>query len=321
MPEVPAQPAPPEGLRSTGRFPEPGCDLGRFRDLQVVGVGGMGAVFRAWDPVLAREVAVKVCDRVLAKERSFRERFRREIRTLAALQLPGVVAVYEAEEADGWLFFTMPFIQGQTLRELLDADCLTLVQRLELGAWLARTVATLHQRGIWHRDLKPANVILQADGEPCLVDFGLSRRFGAVESSLTLTGQFVGTMCYMAPEMPDLPADDLNWQHAEVYTLGVVVYELLSGRMPYPLGENETFMAISEKVRTSRPRPLASFCPELPRRTVRAVMQTLAKDPRRRPLAAALAAELAAAQARLAGSPALPAGTWRRWLDRLFFRS
>ena len=153
----------------------PGAQFGRYEIVALLGAGGMGQVYRARDPSLNRQVAVKVIAEAYAQNPSFRDRFRREARTLAALSHPNIATIYSVEEAEGILALTMELVEGQNLADIIRPGGIATDRLLRYGMQIAEAIAAAHDRGITHRDLKPANVIVSSDGRVKVLDFGLAR--------------------------------------------------------------------------------------------------------------------------------------------------
>jgi serine/threonine-protein kinase len=216
----------------SGHSPETNLpNISGFEILQVLGHGGMGIVYRARQIKLNRIVALKMLLSGRFASCDERLRFQREAEAVAALKHPNIVQVYECNELDGQPYFTMEFVEGGSLSQLLGGTPQPARDAAALVATLARAAEVAHHSGIVHRDLKPANVLLTVDGTPKISDFGLARR---VESDdyLTHTGARVGTPSYMAPEQA---AGQLNaiGPATDVYALGAILYEMLTGRAPF----------------------------------------------------------------------------------------
>lgn len=283
--------------------------FGPFELLGELGRGGAGVVYRARDPELGREVALKV---LLAGEwasRAFVERFRTEATAAAALTHPHIVPVHGFGEIDGRHYLVMRLVPGGTLAEALGrpggrpgAD-----RAAGLVARLARAVHHAHQRGVLHRDLKPANVLLDEQGEPLLVDFGLAKLV-ARDGALTQTHAVLGTPAYMPPEQAARRMDEVTTS-ADVYGLGAILYELLTGQPPFSGGTSaETVRRVLEE----QPRPLRDLNPSVPRDLAVIALKALEKDPARRyGSAEALADELDRWQ-RHEPILARPAPAWER---------
>ncbi len=253
--------------------------------------GGMSRVFVATETALGRLVAIKVLSPELANAISA-ERFRREIQIVAQLQHPHIVPVHAAGEAEGLLFYTMPFVEGETLRSRLHRDGkLPIAESLALLIELADALAYAHGRGVIHRDIKPENVLLSGS-HATLADFGVSRALSAAtgDARLTTAGLVLGTPAYMAPEQ--ISGEGASDARADLYSLGLVAYEMLGGAGPFEAKSPQAMIAAHV---TTQPRPLSELRPDAPTQLTAIVMRCLAKDPSRRPQSAAeLGAELRA---------------------------
>jgi serine/threonine protein kinase len=269
-----------------------------------IGRGGMGIVYRALDRRLKRAVAVKVLPPDLAFRSDIRSRFLQEAETAAQLSHPNIVPIYTVDERDGLVFFVMAFIDGQTLAQRLKAAPgpmpvpAALVILREVGSALAYA----HAHGVIHRDIKPDNILLATDGLHALVtDFGIARAVtSSGDSRLTATGVAIGTPAYMSPEQ--CSGDKEVDGRSDLYSLGVVAYQMLCGSLPFS-GGNTAMLLVKQLSET--PVPLRQRCPTVPEGVAAAVMRLLAKEPSARfPDANAFLAALDAAAAAPAGSPA-----------------
>ena len=255
----------------------PGELIGERYELEeVVGTGGMSTVYRAHDQLLERNVALKVLHPHYAGDDEYVERFRREARSVAQLSHPHIVTVIDRGEDDGQQFIVFEYVDGENLKQLVERTGPLPTQRaLELAVAVADALGFAHEHGLIHRDVKPQNVLLTRDGEAKVTDFGIARSF-EVEHGMTQTGTVLGTSNYLSPEQaggkPTTPATD-------VYSLGIVVYELLTGEVPFP-GEN--FVAIAMKHINEPPPDLLAQRPDVPLRLAAAVDRALEKDPARR---------------------------------------
>ena len=200
----------------------------------------MGEVYRAHDAVLDRRVAVKVLHRVLSGDAAFVERFRREARAAANLSHPNIVAVHDWGAADGIYYMVMEYVAGQSVRELLNAEGpLAPAQATDVLAQALSALDHAHRQGIVHRDVKPENLMVTRDGLVKVADFGLARAFA--DAQITEAGTVTGTVQYLSPEqLVGEPADP----RTDLYALGIVAFELLTGRLPF---SGETPMAIAYK--------------------------------------------------------------------------
>ena len=263
--------------------------IGRYRILRLIGEGGMGSVYEAEQERPRRIVALKVIRPGLVSPGTL-WRFRQESEALARLQHPGIAQIYEAgaEESGGGLepFFAMEFVRGRTIVQHADENCLNTRQRLELMVKVCDAVDHAHERGLIHRDLKPSNILVDDSGQPKILDFGVARvTDGEMEATQkTDTGQLVGTLAYMSPEqvLGDPLAVD---KRSDVYTLGVILYQLLAGRLPYDISPK-----LHEGLRTIQeedPTPLSSINRNYRGDVETIVAKALEKDKARRYASAA----------------------------------
>ncbi|MGB9724326.1 MAG: protein kinase domain-containing protein [Chloroflexia bacterium] len=270
-----------------------GQSIGPYRVLERCGQGGMAEVYKGYHPLIDRYVAIKVLRPALASDEEFRRRFQREATAVAALRHPNIVQLYDFGQIGERFYMVMEYIEGGTLRDRLQArpEGQRRLPPAEVAAIVRGIAAALdyaHQRGIVHRDVKPANVMFTRDGDPVLTDFGIARMLG--EGSVTMAGVSVGTPDYMSPEQargePATPASD-------VYALGVMVYEMLTGRRPFdaetPLG------VIVQHLQAAFPSP-RQVDPSFPEALENVLHRALAKEPAARyPTAGELARELESA--------------------------
>ena len=265
---------------------EIGERFGPYDVIAALGAGGMGEVFRVHDPRLGRDVAMKVLPQSLASEPGRLARFEKEARALAALKHPNIVAIYSVEECEGRSFFTMELVEGASVDALLPDGGFPLGRFFELAIPLADAVGAAHRRGITHRDLKPANVMVDADGRVKVLDFGLTKQVEAdgrrsvdteaATKELTEVGQVMGTVPYMSPEQAKgLPVD----HRSDIFSLGVVLYELLAGKRPF---QGDTKAELVSSILRDAPPPLADRRQALPARLARVVDRCLEKDRERR---------------------------------------
>ncbi|HVM12491.1 MAG TPA: protein kinase, partial [Actinomycetota bacterium] len=217
----------------------------------VVGRGGMATVYRARDRVLHREVAVKVLQPQLARDQEFIERFRREARAAAGLSHPNIVGVHDHGSDGSDHFIVMEFVEGRTLAEVLDEEgALETGRAIAIATDVAAALSAAHERGLVHRDVKPANILLTDRGRVMVTDFGIAR--AATSQGLTMTGTVLGTASYLSPEQArGEPVDE----RSDVYSLGCVLYEMLTGEPPFAADSPVAVAALH--VNADPPRPSA----------------------------------------------------------------
>lgn len=248
----------------------PGQKVGeRYTLIRRVGSGGMADVWSAEDSMLGREVALKFLHERFGADEGFVERFRREAQSAAGLQHPNVVGVYDRGEHEGHYWISMEYVQGASLKDLIErglsqAEAVEIVRQILAGARFA------HERGIVHRDLKPHNVLVDAEGRARVTDFGIAR---AGASEITQTGSVLGTAQYLSPEQAQGMETTAS---SDIYSVGVILYEALTGRLPF---EAETAVAIAMKQVSEAPRPPRELNPEVSPAMNAVVLKALAKDP------------------------------------------
>jgi len=280
---------PDEPVRATTkseRFAELFGELGDYELLEEVGRGGQGVVFRARQKSLNRTVALKVISLGQWASEAHVKRFRREAEAAASLEHPGIVPIHEVGERDGSCYFSMQFIEGRQLDEVVRRAPMSIRQAAELIAKVARTVHYAHEHGIQHRDIKPGNILLDAKGEPHLTDFGLARLVES-ESSVTQTLDVLGTPSYMAPEQA-VGNNAAVSSATDVYGLGAVLYQLLTGRPPFTGATTYETIKLLEDTEPRSPRLLN---PKVDRDLSTICLKCLEKDPKRRYLPALALAE------------------------------
>jgi eukaryotic-like serine/threonine-protein kinase len=266
---------------------------GRYEIEELVGHGGMSSVYKAHDALLERKVALKILHEQYNADEEFVERFKREARSVAQLQHPNIVTVIDRGEEDGRQYIVFEYIDGENLKELVvRKGRLDVREALEIALEVARGLAFAHEHGLVHRDVKPQNVLLNGDGRAKVTDFGIARSLDV--DGMTQTGTVLGTSNYIAPEQASGQRVDAE---TDVYALGVVLYEMLAGEVPFP---GESFVAVAMK-HVHEPAPnLLEVRNDVPLRVAAAVDRALEKDPEQRfPSMDAFAGELEACLAEL----------------------
>ncbi len=303
-----------------------GTRLGSYEILGALGAGGMGEVYRATDAKLKREVAIKVLPDAFARDEERMKRFEREAQVLASLNHPNVAAIYGVEEANGMRALVLELVEGPTLAERIASGPIPLDDALRIASQIAHGLEAAHEKAVIHRDLKPANVKLTKDGDVKILDFGLAKALEVdpvpVEESnsptltrATQVGVLLGTAAYMSPEQAKgKPAD----RRADVWSFGVVLYEMLTGRRAF---DGEDVSETLAHVLTKEP-DWSALPPELPSRVRELLARCLTKDPKQR--LQAIGEARIAIEAREAAVPAPMASAspaWRRVLPWAAFGS
>jgi predicted Ser/Thr protein kinase len=301
---------------------QPGQTLGRYQILEPLGEGGMAVVYKAQQPSLERVVALKVIRSGFAEDRDFMQRFEREAKAIARLQHPNIVQVHDYDTVDGRPFIAMQYLQGGTLKQRLESLALAgsrLPQR-EAAAIVGQVAAALdhaHSIDVIHRDVKPSNVMLTGDGRAVVTDFGIAKMVGG-QTQHTQTGVGIGTPEYMSPEQGQGNPID---RRSDVYSLAVVAYEMLTGRIPF--SADTPLAVVLKHMKDPLPRP-SSFNADVGPATEGVLMKALAKDPTDRydsagSFAAALEGAIAkdhpptaktVVSPRVAAVPTGPEGAW-----------
>ncbi len=249
-----------------------GSRLGKYDIRAEIGKGGMGMVYLGYDPLLDRKVAVKVLAPHLVWEAGFIERFLREARAAARLKHTGIVTIYDVGQESNQYYIVMEYLEGQTLAQVIrERGALPAEQTVTILGRLAEALDYAHECGLVHRDIKPGNIVVHPSGNVTLADFGVAR--AAQETRLTTTGALIGTPKYMSPEQ--VRGEEVD-RRTDVYSLGIVAYEMLCGRAPF---EAATPHAVLYQLMHEPPPPLQSLRPDLPEEVDASLAGALAKEP------------------------------------------
>jgi len=252
---------------------QPGQMLGAYRIINQVGQGGMATVYKAYQPSMDRNVAIKVLPRQLAESAEFVARFQQEARTIARLEHPHILPVFDYGESDGTTYFVMRYLEAGTLKDKMQAGPLSLNEIDNLFSQLAGALGYAHSHGVIHRDLKPANALVDEQGNLFLTDFGIAKLLESASPRLTQTDAIMGTPAYISPEQARAQTVD---QRSDIYSLGIILYEMVTGRVPFTA---DTPLAVILK-HVSDPLPLPSILkPDIPEAIEQVILKALAKEP------------------------------------------
>jgi len=254
----------------------PGQILGQYRIIQKIGEGGMGAVYKADQPSIPRTVVIKVLSAAFSEYADARDRFRRELDMITRLEHPHILPVYDFGDVDGNPYIVMRFMTGGTLQDRLQRSTLGRSEAIRLMEQIALALDFAHDQGIIHRDLKPGNVLLDESGNGYLADFGLAKSVGGTRD-LTATGSVLGSPAYMSPEQAR--GDKLD-RRSDVYSFAVLVYQALSGRLPF---DSDDAWGYITKHLSEAPAPIRQYAPDLSVAVEDVLAAGLAKDREARP--------------------------------------
>jgi serine/threonine-protein kinase len=245
---------------------------GRYRMESLLGQGGMAQVYKGTDTVLGRPVAIKILAAQYAKDQSFVDRFRREAQSAARLNHPNVVGVYDTGSDDGTQYIVMEYVEGRTLADFLSSGGSLLPERaVELASSVCIALSEAHKAGIVHRDIKPGNIMVTRGGEVKVMDFGIAR--AATAETVTATATVLGTASYLSPEQAQGKRVDAR---SDIYSLGIVLYEMLVGRVPFG---GDSAVAVAYKHVQEPPEPPSRINPDISPSLEAVVMRALAKNP------------------------------------------
>jgi serine/threonine protein kinase len=276
-----------------------GETLGRYQVIALIGTGGFGNVYQAWDPLIRRDVALKTCE---SEQWSIRQRFAREARLAGGLDHPNIVRIYDFHQTEGEpSFIVQEFLDGEDLADRLSRREQTpFPEELRILEEITCGLSHAHSQGVVHRDIKPGNIRLLSDGRVKILDFGIAK---AADSSRAMTrpGATIGSLGYMAPEQIEGGSVD---RRTDLFAFGIVAYEVFSGRRPF---EGDGVARLFERILYDEPEPLSGFLLDFPVELDALILQCLAKSPAQRPSSAEEVRLALAAVRKRAG----PSGTVR----------
>ncbi len=248
-----------------------GQTISHYRILEKLGEGGMGVVYKAHDISLDRQVALKFLPQYLTSDANEKERFYHEARAASSLNHPNITTIHEIQEYNGQLYLAMEFVEGKTLKQLIDAESPSIKRVLDIAIQVCDGLAAAHEKGVVHRDIKSDNIMVTPKGQVKIMDFGLAKVKGATK--LTKAGSTIGTAAYMSPEQAQAGEVD---HRSDIFSFGVVLYELLTTKLPFR-GEHQA--ALMYSLVNEEPQPIARFNNHVTPELERIVSKALAKDP------------------------------------------
>jgi eukaryotic-like serine/threonine-protein kinase len=247
--------------------------ISHYEVLEKLSEGGMGMIYKAHDTQLDRLAALKLLPHYLSSNQDMKHRFIQEARAAASLDHPNVCAIYEVGEIGGQLYIAMPFYEGETLKDKIEKGPLPVEEALEYAAQMTEGLAHAHEAGIVHRDIKPANIIVTARGRVKILDFGIAK---VADASLTKSGTLLGTVAYMSPQQARGEVVD---HRTDLWSLGVVLYEMLTGRQPF---KGDSSYALLHAIQYEEPLSVTNLRPQVPESVDRIVRQLMRKEPESR---------------------------------------
>jgi serine/threonine protein kinase len=252
-----------------------GQTISHYKILEKLGSGGMGVVYKAEDTKLKRTVALKFLPPDLTRDDEAKKRFIHEAQAASALDHPNICTIHEiGETEDGTLFICMAYYEGETLKKKVTSNQLSVTSAIDISVQIAQGLTKAHEKGIVHRDIKPANLFVTNDGILKILDFGLAKLAGVTK--LTKPGTTLGTVAYMSPEQ--MQGEEVD-QRTDIWALGVVIYEMLTGKLPFK-GEYE--QAVMYSILNEKPEPITATRLDVPMELERIVIQCLEKEASKR---------------------------------------
>ena len=257
--------------------------IGRYKDIKLIGQGGMARVYKAYDPILDRYIAIKLLRKGVASVVKAEKRFRQEIKHQSKLNIPGCVKIFDCGEYHRQLYCVMEFIEGNSLDKLIRKKQFNLQEKLDILLRISKIIKELHSVKLEHRDIKPANIMINSHGRVFLLDFGLSKAMEAGKNIYnTIYGDFFGTPAYMSPEQTDTKVLPLTKHRADVYALGMTAYELLTGCLPFEL-EHLEHDEILYVIQNGKPKQPGTLNSEIPDKLDELILKSISKNPNDRP--------------------------------------
>ena len=253
-------------------------NFGRYQIIREVGRGAMGVVYEARDPNIDRVVALKVLRQDRIASETFVKRFLKEAKVVGRLSHPRIVTVYDVGEDNGSIYIAMEFLEGSSLSDLIRDNHLDAAKVVELGIQIASTLEYAHKKGVIHRDVKPSNILLNADGQIKITDFGIAHIEDPAATLQTQAGEIMGTPAYMSPEqVQGHPVDN----RSDIFSLGIILYELSTGMRPFG-GEGKGLATIFNEIMLTTPHEPYLELPSIPKELSKTIMKALEKDPGKR---------------------------------------
>lgn len=248
--------------------------IGRYQILEELGRGAMGVVYRAHDPQIDRDIALKILRQDTASSAEIIQRFLKEARAIGRLSHPNIVTVYDVgQDREDNIYIVEEFIKGQTLDRVMRENRLTLNQKVEIGIRLAEAVHYAHDKGIIHRDIKPPNVLLNSEGQVKIMDFGIAHMEDPAATQQTQAGMILGTPSYIAPEL--LSGEKVDGR-ADLYAIGIILYELVTGCRPF---QGATMTELFRAIIQDEPKPPSALNADLPESLSQVILKCLHKKP------------------------------------------
>src|SRR5262245_7610962 len=244
--------------------------LGKYEIVAKIGQGAMGDVYKAHDPILNRDVAIKTMSATIGADEELRKRFHREAQAAARLNHPGIVSVYDFGEEAGKIYMAMELLEGKDLRAMIGKVPMSIDRKLTMIVQICEAMSFAHAKEVVHRDLKPGNIHIQPNGQIKIMDFGLAR---LASSEMTRTGMVMGTPNYMSPEQVRGERADAR---SDVFSLGAVFYEILANKKPF---EADSLHAVLFQVMQGEPEPIENLVPELPQEIGDIIRAAMSKEP------------------------------------------